>query len=104
MNNNLNDGFIQPGSTPEKKIDNISKIIGTGPDTIKIIPDFMPYKDRRLFLQFGKMSHRLDKTKTHHYTINAVNIDNIELQSLFLEYENKSFQYGCDKIFYKKDY
>ena len=84
-----NDGFLQPANVPVKKIDNISKIIGTGSDTIKIIKNFMPKEDIEKFLKFGKKLSAYHPEKTHHYTVGAISTERLDIKNLFLEYENK---------------
>lgn len=81
--------YITPANTPIKKIDNISQIIGTGPDTIKVIKNFMPQEDISKFLMFGQRLAKQDKTKTHHYTVNSNATGRDDIKQLFLEYENK---------------
>ena len=85
MNNN---DRIAPANVPAKKIDNISKIIGIGPDTIKVIKNFIPQSDIDEFVNFGKMMSKIEKNKTHHFTVNANNINNPKLQKQFEKYEN----------------
>ena len=78
-------GQIAPVNVPIKKIDNISKIIGTGPDTIKIIKNFIPQSDIDEFVNFGKIMSKVEKNKTHHFIVNAT--DPV-LQEKFKKYEN----------------
>ena len=47
MNNN---DRIAPANVPAKKIDNISKIIGIGPDTIKVIKNFLSKEECSLLV------------------------------------------------------
>jgi hypothetical protein len=84
-----NNDKIAPSNVPVKKIDNISKIVGTGPDTIKIIKDFIPQTDINMFLKFGKRMATIEKDRTHHFTVSANNVDNVELRELFVRYEDK---------------
>lgn len=81
MNNNV--PYI-----PTKKIDNISKIIGTGPDTIKIIYDFMPKEDIDLFIKFGDMCFNTKKDKTHHWVVDKEHIIRLKKQELFDKYRD----------------
>lgn len=85
----IKEEFIKPSNVPVKKIDNISKIIGTGPDTIKIIKNFINPVDIEEFLKFGKRISRVNPEKTHHYTVNAVATNNDNLKNLFIKYESK---------------
>lgn len=85
----IQEEYIPPSNVPEKRIDNISKIIGTGPDTIKIIKNFVEEADINEFLKFGKRIARTNKDKTHHYTVNAIATGNEDLKNLFIKYENK---------------
>jgi hypothetical protein len=73
---------------PKKKIDNISKIIGTGPDTIKVIKNFMPQKDIESFIKFGNEFLHTKKEKTHHWVVAAEHIVNKPIAYLFKKYEN----------------
>lgn len=85
----MQEEYIKPSNTPDKKIDNISKIIGIGPDTIKVIKDFVDPQDIEEFLKFGKRVSRYNQDKTHHYTVNAIATENKDLKDLFVKYENK---------------
>ena len=73
---------------PTKKIDNISKIIGTGPNTIKIIHDFMPKEDIDLFIKFGDMCVNTKKDKTHHWVVDKEHIVRLKKQELFDKYRD----------------
>lgn len=79
---------IAPSNVPIKKIDNISKIIGTGPDTIKVIKNFVPQEDINLFLHFGKQISNFHPDKTHHYTVTPHNTPDANLKFLFKKYED----------------
>jgi hypothetical protein len=80
---------VNSNYVPEKKIDNISKIIGTGPDTIKVIKNFMPEEDIKSFLEFAKPISKLHPDKTHHFTITPNSAHPNQLKTLFKTYENK---------------
>lgn len=74
---------------PSKKIDNISKIIGTGPSTIKIIKNFIPQEHIDEFVKFGKRVARQNKDKTHHFTVTSEGTGDLKIKNLFNDYENK---------------
>jgi hypothetical protein len=79
MNNNLH-------SVPSKKIDNISKIIGIGPETIKVIPNFMPKKDIEEFIKFGDSVVNTQPEKTHHWVVDSQYIERKPITSLLNKY------------------
>lgn len=83
----MNDNFY--GDVPPKHIDNISKIIGTGPSTIKIIKDFIPQEDIKIFVSFGKRMARRHRDKNHHFVVGSDLTENTTIKNLFLKYENK---------------
>lgn len=85
----IKEEFIKPSNVPVKKIDNISKIIGTGPDTIKVIKNFVDAPDIEEFLKFGHKISRINREKTHHHAVTADVTKNNNLKNLFLKYENK---------------
>jgi hypothetical protein len=78
----------QTGSSyvPEKKIDNISKIIGTGPDTIKVIRNFMPEEDIKEFVKFGDSVLHTKQEKTHHWVVDSIHIKGKPISTLFNKY------------------
>jgi hypothetical protein len=86
MHNNITDDFIPPSNIPDKKIDNISKIIGTGPDTIKVIKNFMPQKDIDIFVNFGKKNIGAHPEMKHHWVIDGPLIENTEVAPMFKKY------------------
>jgi hypothetical protein len=71
-----------------KKIDNISKIIGTGPETIKTIDNFMPKEDVDLFIEFGNRMINTKKEKTHHWVVDQHYIKMLYKQDLFNKYRD----------------
>lgn len=83
MNDQNNHAYV-----PVKKIDNISKIIGTGPDTIKIIDNFMPEEDIKSFIDFGDQCVNTKKDKTHHWVVDKKHIILMRKKELFNKYEN----------------
>lgn len=85
----IEENFIPPSNMPEKRLDNVSKIIGTGPSTIKVIKNFMVQEDINKFIEFGKTVADFNKDKTHHYTANEDGTNNKELKNLFVQYEEK---------------
>ena len=46
----IEENFIPPSNMPEKRLDNVSKIIGTGPSTIKVIKNFIEQEDIDKFI------------------------------------------------------
>lgn len=83
MTDQINNSYI-----PQKRIDNISKIIGIGPDTIKVIKNFMPQRDIDCFMDFANKFSNNDEEKTHHWVIEGKNIENTPIAYLFKKYEN----------------
>jgi hypothetical protein len=83
MTDQINNNYI-----PQKRIDNISKIIGTTPDTIKVIKNFMPQRDIDSFMDFANKFSNNDEEKTHHWVIEGKNIENTPIAHLFKKYEN----------------
>lgn len=71
---------------PSKKIDNISSIIGTGPDTIKVIKNFMPQEDIETFIDFGNKFLDTRPEMTHHWVIDANYFKGHPARKLFLKY------------------
>ncbi len=74
---------------PPKQMDNISKIIGTNKDTIKIIKNFVPQEDIDKFLKFGKLISGIEKNRTHHFTATVDDVHDEETKKIFAEYEIK---------------
>lgn len=83
MNKNT---FIEPSNIPVKKIDNISKIIGIGPDTIKVIKNFMPQKDIDTFIKFGKEHIHTQPEMRHHWVIEGKYVENNPIAFMFKKY------------------
>jgi hypothetical protein len=73
---------------PQKKIDNISKIIGTGPDTIKIINNFMPKEDIETFIDFAKTYVHTRPEMKHHWVIDGEYFKDHKAGNLFKKYTN----------------
>lgn len=82
--NNLD--YTGKNITPPKLIDNISKIIGTEPDTIKIIKNFMPQEDVDIFLNFGKKYAYTLADKTHHNVIDGNFFIQDGLEDMWIKY------------------
>lgn len=82
--NNLD--YSSKNNIPPKLIDNISKIIGTGPDTIKIIKNFMPQEDVDIFLNFGKKYAYTLADKTHHNVIDGNFFIQDGLEDMWIKY------------------
>lgn len=74
---------------PPKQIDNISKIIGTKKDTIKIIKNFVPQEDINKFLKFGELISGIEKGRTHHFTATVNDVHDEDTKKIFAEYEVK---------------
>lgn len=74
---------------PPKQIDNISKIIGTSRDTIKIIKNFVPQEDINKFLKFGELISGIEKGRTHHFTATVDDVHDEDTKKIFAEYEVK---------------
>jgi hypothetical protein len=83
-----NSDYVGKNITPPKLIDNISKIIGTGPDTIKIIKNFMPQEDVDIFLNFGKKYAYTLADKTHHNVIDGNFFIQDGLEDIWIKYTN----------------
>ena len=83
MDNHKNSSYM-----PSKKIDNISKIIGTGPDTIKVIRDFMPKEDIEAFVKFGDSVLHTKSEKTHHWVVDTEHIHRKPITALFDKYSD----------------
>jgi len=83
-----NSDYVGKNITPPKLIDNISKIIGTGPDTIKIIKNFMPQEDVDIFLNFGKKYAYTLADKTHHNVIDGNFFIQDGLEDMWIKYTN----------------
>jgi hypothetical protein len=81
-----NSDYVGKNITPPKLIDNISKIIGTGPDTIKIIKNFMPQEDVDIFLNFGKKYAYTLADKTHHNVIDGNFFIQDGLEDMWIKY------------------
>lgn len=82
----MNNKNYNSSHNPIKKIDNISKIIGTGPDTIKIVKNFMPQEDVNIFLDFGKQYYHTVADKTHHWTLDVNFFKDHQAGTIFEKY------------------
>jgi hypothetical protein len=81
--------YIRTNNFPKKEIDNISKIIGTDKNTIKVIKNFVPEEHIVKFLEFGKLIAGIEKNRTHHFTATVNDVHDEETRKIFADYENK---------------